>query len=80
MCGGKNFKTLRWIECRQTGLGQVTANCQPSFCRLKVGLEVRSLVVLVSARWLHCRLLGLLITYLFNQISQSNPPNPAVLD
>jgi len=51
MCGGKIFKTLRWIECRKTGLGlcQVTANCQPSYCRPKVSLEVKSLVVLVSA-------------------------------
>ena len=27
MCGGENFKTLRWFECRQTELGmcRVTA-------------------------------------------------------
>ena len=65
MCGGKIFKTLRWFECRQTGLGlcHVTANCQPSFGRPKISLEVKNLVVLLSAQWLHCRLLGLLITF-----------------
>lgn len=64
MCGGKIFKTLHWLECRQTGqVGvELQRNCQPSFCRQKVSLEVKRLVVLVSARWLHGCLLGLLIT------------------
>ena len=50
------------------GLWQVTANCQPSFCRQKVSLEVKRLVVLVSARWLHGCLLGLLITLKYTQL------------
>jgi hypothetical protein len=64
MCGGKIFKTLCWLECRQTGqvVVELQRNCQPSFCRPKVSLEVKSLVVLVSVLWLHGRLLGLLIT------------------
>lgn len=64
MCGGKIFKTLRWFECRQTSLAGVDLQrkSQPSFCRPKVSLEVKSLVVFVSARWLHGGLLGLLIT------------------
>ena len=41
---------------------ELLRNCQPSFCRQKVSLEVKRLVVLVSARWLHGCLLGLLIT------------------
>ncbi len=67
MCGGKIFKTLCWIECRKTGqVGvELQRNCQASFWRPKVSLEVKSLVVLVSARWLHCCPLGLLITSLY---------------
>ena len=42
---------------------ELLRNCQPSFCRQKVSLEVKRLVVLVSARWLHGCLLGLLITF-----------------
>ena len=56
---------MGWLECRQTNQVSVELqrNCQPSFCRLKVNLEVKSLVVLVSARWLHGRPLGLIIRF-----------------
>ena len=52
LCGGQ-----------QTGLVgvELQRNGQPSFCRPKVSLEVKRLVVLLSAWWLHCRLLGLLV-------------------
>ena len=62
---GKFLKQMRWLKCQQTSLVgvELQRNGQPSFCRPKVNLEVKSLVILVSARWLHGRLLGLLITF-----------------
>ena len=54
LCGGSRIaigiKTLHWFECRQTSqvCVELQLKCQPRFCRPKVYLEVKSLVVLLS--------------------------------
>jgi len=66
MCGGEIFKTnaLALVSAKWSGGVELQRNCQPSFCRPRIYLAVKSLVVLVSVLRLHGRLLGLLITFL----------------
>ena len=56
LCVGLSVGKLDWFCV------ELLRNSQQSIGRPKVCLEVKSLVVLMSARWLHCCLLGLLIT------------------
>ena len=70
MCGGEIFKTnaLALVSAKWSGGVELQRNCQPSFCRPRIYLAVKSLVVLVSVLRLHGRLLGLLITRIYTQL------------
>ena len=47
MCGGKIFKTLRWLECRQSRVGMCRDTAKLS---VDLGLSVVGRVVLYACR------------------------------